>query len=303
MIDYVAQDKILNRMSNVLDRDIARAYATSLGNIRTEVRYYADRYAESGKLTYANMTKYKRLQNLEKDVRTELLSLNSEFEKILNNGTSAQYFDAYFRTGFGIESEVNAKLSYTMLQKNAIKESITNPFKELALQRNRELVIDNIRREITQGLVQGSSYSDISYRIKTALGKNTNNAMTIARTETHRVVQLGRLDSAQHAENVGVKIIKVWTSSLDADTRDTHAALDGQEREMDEDFTSPSGDTASVPGQFGAAEENINCRCSLRTQVKGFAPEFRRTREDGVIPFTKYEDWAKDKGISNPYWD
>lgn len=38
-----------------------------------------------------------------------------------------------------------------------------------------------------------------------------------------------------------------------------------------------------------------NCRCDTRFEIEGFAPEIRRSREDGLIPQQTYEQWKNDK--------
>lgn len=48
----------------------------------------------------------------------------------------------------------------------------------------------------------------------------------------------------------------------DESVRDTHSELDGQMVYVTEEFTS-NGNTATCPGNFGVAEEDINCRCFL----------------------------------------
>ena len=37
-----------------------------------------------------------------------------------------------------------------------------------------------------------------------------------------------------------------------------------------------------------------NCRCHLRFEVEGYAPQLRRTRAEGIIPYTKYSDWRPE---------
>jgi hypothetical protein len=94
---------------------------------------------------------------------------------------------------------------------------------------------------------------------------------------------------------------KVWTSTLDDKTRDTHQALDGEVVGMDEDFISPSGARGSAPGLLGDASEDINCRCSLRYEVMGMKSSVRREGRGGIIPYTTYKEWAQDKGIKPQY--
>jgi hypothetical protein len=69
------------------------------------------------------------------------------------------------------------------------------------------------------------------------------------------------------AKERGADIVKQWDSALDARTRPTHAAIDGQIREIDEPFES-EGHMAMHPGGFGIASEDINCRCVMLQRAR-----------------------------------
>lgn len=99
-------------------------------------------------------------------------------------------------------------------------------------------------------------------------------AETIARTETHTVLNMGRYEKVlQTAERAGLDasaITAVWRASNDARTRDTHGAMRNQRRIAGQPFRTGGGHQMRYPGDrsLGApAEEIINCRCSLTFKV------------------------------------
>lgn len=59
----------------------------------------------------------------------------------------------------------------------------------------------------------------------------------------------------------------LWDSTLDGRTRYTHRKLDGQIRELDEDFE-VDGMSASAPGYFGDPAEDCNCRCAVLQRAR-----------------------------------
>ena len=90
---------------------------------------------------------------------------------------------------------------------------------------------------------------------------NFRQARTIARTETLRAMNSSQLDVARGVGSVtGKRIVKVWVSDQGERTRDTHAAADGQQRELDDAFL-VGGESILYPGE-GSPENSINCRCS-----------------------------------------
>lgn len=81
----------------------------------------------------------------------------------------------------------------------------------------------------------------------------------IAETETHR-------DSNEAAYITAVKAgatRKTWNTVLDDRVREDHEWLQGVTAPIDGYFYSPQGDRTLFPGQWGVAEQDVNCRCYL----------------------------------------
>ena len=129
----------------------------------------------------------------------------------------------------------------------------------------------SIRAELSRGIANGSTWNEIAGKIAKGMNSpfNTsiNNAIRIARTEGHRIQQSAALDAQYRAKEKGADIVKQWDSTLDNRTRQHHRMLDGQIRELDEDFEIEEM-TASAPGHFGRAKEDINCRCCLLQRAR-----------------------------------
>jgi hypothetical protein len=94
----------------------------------------------------------------------------------------------------------------------------------------------------------------------------------IARTESIRAMNQAQIEASRQAIRAGqvdaAAMVKVWIATSDGRTRDTHAAMDGQEVGVDDPFVSPSGARLAYPGDPSApAHETINCRCTMVTRV------------------------------------
>jgi uncharacterized protein with gpF-like domain len=71
-------------------------------------------------------------------------------------------------------------------------------------------------------------------------------------------------------------VVRVWDATGDSRTRETHAAMDGQEVGPNEPFASGSGAQLMHPGDgsLGAgASEIINCRCVVTHKIDFIAVE------------------------------
>lgn len=130
---------------------------------------------------------------------------------------------------------------------------------------NYDKLKKTITQEISRGIASGLPYSDIARNINNVSGSGLSNAKRIARTEGHRIQQTSSRDAQYAAKKKGCDVVKQWDASLDGRTRDSHARVDGEIRELDEKFSNG----LMFPGDSsGAAAEVINCRCTSNTRAK-----------------------------------
>lgn len=81
----------------------------------------------------------------------------------------------------------------------------------------------------------------------------------IAETESHRDANEAAFETARAAGATE----KVWHCMMLPTSRDTHIYLDGVSAPMDGEFYSFKGGSTLFPGQWGIAEEDVNCLCWL----------------------------------------
>ena len=90
-------------------------------------------------------------------------------------------------------------------------------------------------------------------------GGTIGDIIRIAETETHRDSNEAAFVTAVEA---GAKE-KVWHCMMLPTSRDSHIYLDGVTAPMDGEFYSFRGGSTLFPGQWGIAEEDVNCLCWL----------------------------------------
>lgn len=141
--------------------------------------------------------------------------------------------------------------------RRVLRDRRYDPLVKKALAEGRPLRTDEIMR-LTQ-----------RYRDKLVRSR----AETIARTETHTVLNMGRFEKiAQTAERAGVGLDKItvkWQAARDGRVRDTHGHLRGKTAQYGQPFSS-GGHRLRYPGDrsLGApASEIVNCRCNLTFEV------------------------------------
>ena len=303
---FAQTDRIADRLTEtIIRRRLLPAYRDSLNTIRGDLALFFEKYAADGTLDMADAAKYNRLANLEKNIAEEMARLGGKQIRATSTAIKEVYQESYYRIAFQLEKEVQVKMGFGQLPAKQVEASLLNPMDRIGWKgRTREQIrvaTRQIREEITQGIIQGRGYPDVAKDIAERMNMAAGRAERIVRTEAHRAREEGKLASLEQAEKRGVEMEKVWTSTLDGNTRDTHQDLDGQTVPMFDDdgnpglFKSPAGNTAEYPGGFGVAEEDINCRCAVRGQIKGYSPEVRRARGEGTIPYTTYNEWKKSR--------
>lgn len=137
-----------------------------------------------------------------------------------------------------------------------------------------------ITAQVSRGIATGMTFPQIAKQLAGCTNIGYNNAIRIARTEGHRIQCQSGMDACYKAKDKGADVVKQWDSTLDAKTRDSHAAVDGEIRELDKPFSNG----LMFPGDpSGAAAEVINCRCALLQRA-------RWALEDS---FTKMNNFSK----------
>lgn len=145
-----------------------------------------------------------------------------------------------------------------------VRQYIETRAQRFAVQVN-ETTWDLLRKSIGEGIDAGEGLTSIMERVETVMGDRINSsAEIIARTEVGGAMNGGtRLAWMQS----GVVTGKRWIAELDARVRDSHAEAHGQVVGLDEDFE--VGDASGPgPGEMGAPEEDINCRCTMAGEIE-----------------------------------
>ena len=159
-----------------------------------------------------------------------------------------------------------------------------------------------ISNEISRGISSSMHYNDIARNIAGKTNAGVNNAMRIVRTEGGRIYNAASLDSAKAAkEKTDADLVKVWDAVLDGLTRPHHRQLDGQMRELDENFEI-DGLSAPAPNHFGIAKEDINCRCVVLTKPRWDVdgPFTKRDNETGEL--LEFQGTKSYEEFKEKYW-
>ena len=173
--------------------------------------------------------------------------------------------------------------------------------------------ISELKKKITatvsRGISTGMTFQQMAQQLRNETNIGYNNAVRITRTEGHRIQVQSTMDACYKAKDKGANIVKQWDATLDMRTRDSHAQVDGEVRELDEKF---SNGLRFPSDPHGVAAEVVNCRCALLQRarwaldddeletLKERAEFFELDKNDSFEDFKKkYLDAANSHSIGN----
>lgn len=208
------------------------------------------------------------------EMARNLSDVNKIATAYVNDKMPDVYAVNYNYVGGDISGKVKG-YSFEMVDASTVKTLATKdktllPYKTVDGRKDVRWNTQAVNSEVLQGILQGESIPDISRRLTNVTEMNLSSAIRNARTSTTCAENRGRMDSYHKAEEMGIKIHKIWIATNDQRTREAHEELDGQEREIDEPFENSLGDIM-YPGDPDADPANVyNCRCTMKTKILGF---------------------------------
>lgn len=238
---------------------------------------------------------------LEAQLETILHKLGERNVSDMTNYLETVYHEAYLGCLYGMHKDgVDLILQ---VDEEKVKRVVSKETQELKfserIYNNVNQLKEETKSELARGISTGKDYLSIARQIAVRTGISLKRAYTIARTEGGRVQSEADMDCMHGAIEAGADVVKEWVSTLDDVTRNTHRELDGQIRELDEEFVIPSsGARAMYPCGFGIAREDINCRCCMNQRARWNleSERYRFSRFSGnivSIEADEYKQWKE----------
>lgn len=274
-------------------------YTTALADIKKNIREL-----QANPLTQSKAYQLEYQKQLETMVSGVLDSLqgsnfNSIAEYLQNSYTNSYIGNLYDMHGQGVP--LILPMNETQVVKSVQKTGDDFKLSEKLGGNTKELK-KQVKSELQRGLATAIPYETIARSISDYGQADLNRSMRIARTEGHRIQTEAKLDCMNNAKKKGANIVKQWDSTLDGRTRPEHKQLDGQIRDIDDDFE-VDGYSAQGPGGFGDPYMDCNCRCCLLQRAKwALDEEELKTLQDraeyfGLDKSQNFQDF-KDKYIN-----
>jgi hypothetical protein len=277
---------------------IQKQLRDSLNIIYAEMKVIYDKYAINGKLTKVEMTRYNKYITMEQQILKKLDPAIKANIKEIKYLLPSQYQESFFHYAWAIDNATGLRLSYGNINTSQFLQlfDITNP-KNIELQNaliNYPLTAKKaIRAALLNNLSIGKTFDEMARDLRKALSITFNDALRIVRTEGISAINAGQTLAYIKAQENGVMGVEKWSATKDSKTRYDHAIADGKKRNEDGYFY-VGGEPALYPGDPNLSAGNrIHCRCHTYFEIEGYEPQLMRTREEGILPYMTYNDYAK----------
>lgn len=265
------KDVISYRLSSEEDviNELTELYNQALQDVRAKLKDLEEEIKKDPSMT-SKIYQHGFQKQLEKQLKEICDNLESK-----SFDTVQEYLNECYTNGFvGVMYDIHGQgVPFIMPidQASVVRAIVTDSKLSKSLYEsmgfNIKTLKTEISREISRGLATSLSYAQTSRNIQVRTGVGLHKAYRIVRTEGNRISSAASYDAQKKALKNGADIVKEWCATLDRRTRRDHASLDGQLREIDEDFE-VNGHHAKYPGAFGVAKEDINCRCCTMQRAR-----------------------------------
>lgn len=277
------QKTLLNNEKEVLE-ELEKTYVKSLSTIKARI---SELMGKSDELTQSQIYQLRFQQNLEQQVSAIVELLKQDVKTKTNTYLTSVYENSFIGESYNL-SKTYKMNTFVGINQNAVVKTVEKPIEKMTFADRTNVNMNDfkkaIKNEISRGFATSMSYSQMARNVSLVAEKNMYKAYRIARTEGLRVQSESKLDyNNSLKEKYGADLVKRWDSTLDGVTRPEHQELDGQIRELEEDFEC-SGGKAQAPGLFGDPAMDCNCRCCVTTLPR-WAIDVPLTKLDNANPF------------------
>jgi len=248
-------------------------------------KVYID-YAKDGMLSLTTAEKATITAKTTKTLKDMGLTLGKGEVDAVKGILANVFTDTYYKNIYTLESGMTVNLKFNILKKEFVDAAVNAKYKgELFSDRiwlSKADMIDALQKNITDAMKGDVTIDKIGRQIRDTFNVTAYDSQRLVNTEVARV-------QTQASEDMGrdTGVVEVmWSATLENNTCDECAELDGQ--------TYPIDDAPDCP-------EHPECRCCLiNVPYEGWNPTSRKDNETGdIIDYKDYSQWATDKGISN----
>lgn len=311
-----AGQKQTDKLIKSMEKEIRKVYEEANKEVKWKLDNYLRKFEAKdkvkrgllakGKITKSEYTRWrtgqimigKRWREMENVLAKDLTNANKIAASVINKHTPEAYAVGRNYATFEVETGSLLNTSFSLYNRHTVERLLRDnpallPRARVNIPKDMRWNKKRINSAVLQSIIQGEDVNKLGGRLKNVTDMCKHSAIRNARTMITSAENGGRLDSYKAAGDMGIEMEKQWVATLDNRTRHTHAAQDGEQVKVDEEFSNglqypadPDGDPSEV----------YNCRCTMVAVVgesnNTVHPD--NVRRSSKLKGMKYEEWLKN---------
>lgn len=249
------------------------------------------------------VTSQKWCNDMIKELSEDMTKANVKASEIINGYTS----DLYLNGCLEASGEFEDLLGFDLIDRKQINSLIKEnesllPKSKVSVPKDEKWNERRMRSAVLQSALKGESIPKLSKRLEHIVGMNHTSSVRNARTMMTSSHNLGKLNMAEEAINMGINVKKMWIATNDDRTRESHAEMDGVTVDVDEPFVLTNMDGSISELMYpadpdGDPEQVYNCRCTMGYVID---EEYDNQEEDIFsVGFEDTDTESSDEEISH----
>ena len=206
-----------------VSKAIKKVYVSNYNQLQKEIALIYKKYLKTGKGAYKATYVKQVMTNIDPNLTKLFLKQNKEMKVLFGNTYQNEFYNAIFDLGKG-----GLQYSFTPLNSKALAKVLTYPWSGADFSEriwdNRAKLVRNLKQNITQGLVQGQGFPEMTRNLAKRMNVSYAQANVLVRTETQYFMNQAQRDSYIEA---GIDKYQ-YTAAMEKNTCAVCASLDGQ---------------------------------------------------------------------------
>jgi hypothetical protein len=276
------------------------------------------------KVSIGEKVRITKINKLQADIGAKIGPIMLKRDKRMEQMAEIMAKIGYYSNSWALSQETGVNLMMPALNDNAIKSIVQDDIFSIWQAKgrlgatpsevSRKQQIMAIQRKLETSIVSGMDNIAVGKEIDKILGFRdaqgelltgvtekrgiAYQSLRIIRTESLRAYNGGHVQEMSYAKSeYGIDSRLRYVAALDDRTRPQSASMDGQISDEQGRFRYPDGNYYFI-GRTGNPAWDINDRCTTVPEIVGeLPPDVRETQGNGLVPYTSFTEWAKDKGL------
>ena len=209
-LEKLTNSSMLSQKRNTLT--FLRAYKSSLTEVQAYVNLLYAKYSKDGVLSMAEMYKFNRYTDMEKEIASIISDLGKQEKTFMTNELKNTYKASYISTGVILTEGIpKLAINFTKIPTGFVEKALTYPWSgsdySSRIWKNKEVLVSNLKQTLTRGFIQGNSITNMSKDLKSVMDIGATNTRRLIRTEAMHIMSASHHDAYKQAGVLKVKLI------------------------------------------------------------------------------------------------